>query len=349
MTAEEYGQTIANFLMRPADRIRFGAFYQVCWIHTCGVLRHLQRVGWSLPLDQFASDHPINDLAIDILGSFLRTAKGRKYGVVLDFFDTRPCETDTEPDTRTRYDQFCSLIVGFVKQEVRRLRPQVDPQRENLKRRFKDILTGPDYAVPPIDGSACDLVCSVAALSCPRSDRPLISYENLREMALTTYQVNLSRSQWCRAIFTALQESIGVANHVRRSDLLRAVVAANMAQVDTFCAVTEPASRVDPTLFEGDIHSAREQALQSLRTDLLPRFVRQGRLSSEESTLLARGAELYLIDLAYSPGVDKLPDYFREVMPADTHDRYLKDYKYVFETTVQHAERKFKEILREIL
>ena len=52
-------------------------------------------------------------------------------------------------------------------------------------------------------------------------------------------------------------------------------------------------------------------------------------------------ADYYLSDLIYSPGVDLLPVYFREVMPEQEHGDYLKDYKYIFETSMEKVKDNF--------
>ncbi len=348
MTAKQYDRVIEKFLDNPHRRAAFDPFYLLCINHTIGILRYLQRIGWQLPLDQYASTRPLHDMALDILGSFLGSEKDRPFFVVLDYFADRCTRLTVATPPDDIYDRFRALLVTFVKQELGELRRQQDPQRENLKRRLRDILNGPDFTRPPVDGSEADLICSQPALCQLRVDKPMLTFEELLHLAGDAYAQCSNREQWCRVIFARLASMPEVANCLRRHELIRAMVTVNLQCVETGEWLAKSSGTAKPAIARRDLESARNQALEHVRIRVLERFVLSGSVTEVEAGQFLKAAATYLVDLAYSPGVDKLPAYFREVMAPETHGGYLERYKYPFETTMKEAEEYFRARLKEI-
>jgi hypothetical protein len=228
------------------------------------------------------------------------------------------------------------------------LRHQRDPQRENLKRRLRDILNGPDFTHPPIDGSEADLICSQPALRQLRADKPILTFEELLHVAGDVYAHCRNRQEWCRAIFARLASMPEVANYLRRQELIRAMVTVNLQCVETGEWLAESSGTAMPAIARRDLESARNQALEHVRVRVLERFVLSGSVTEVEAGQFLKAAAIFLIDIAYSPAVDKLPTYFREVMAPETHGGYLERYKYPFETTMKEAEGYFRARLKEI-
>ncbi|MBU0983287.1 MAG: hypothetical protein KKA42_05425, partial [candidate division Zixibacteria bacterium] len=77
--------------------------------------------------------------------------------------------------------------------------------------------------------------------------------------------------------------------------------------------------------------------LPEVGSGILRQFVNKGNLQSDEATLILNATEAYLTALGHAGETDSLPTYFRDHMPEDTHGRYLKDYKNIFERTIQRA------------
>ena len=83
--------------------------------------------------------------------------------------------------------------------------------------------------------------------------------------------------------------------------------------------------------------------------EVMARYVGKQALTPEEARLYLKAVDNYLSDVAATGDADSLPDYFRELLPAETHSRYLKDYKNSFETVINKALEYFKNNLGEFL
>ena len=342
-------EVVKRFLEEPRSRERFDAFFKLCYRHVLGFLGYLKARGFPLPIEQKSDGDPLSDLAIDILGPFLQSSGNRPCVLVFDFFRRQGITDLKSADSAELYDLFRSLLFGFTRQELSRLRKETDPQLDHLKRRFKDVLKGSEYVTYFTGNDRIEYIKLANDETDKHDNRPMILYDRLMALVEDMYHKSKSRKEWCRNIFNALNAATTVQNCLKKHELLSAVVAVNMKYVEVDALVPSYSPAADNGILKEAIEIAKKQTLAWLDKNVLRKFVQKGRITAEIADRFRDAAERYLSDLAHSPGVDLLPVYFREVMPENEHNRYLKDYKHIFETTIRKAEDDFKKRLRKNL
>jgi hypothetical protein len=342
--AEEAPDILKRFLQHPDKH--FPSFFELCYRLTRGYLHYLKRRGVRLPVDQWAGKQPWNDLILDILGPFLRSTSQQPYVVVFDYFkETISTDFDKTGDDEL-YDLFKTLLFGYVKQELRRITHELNPQIENLKRRFSEILEGPLYTT---HSSTEEYICLADDGIDLREDLPVISYEQLMGIVEEAYCLSFKRSEWCRKVFEKINDLMTVRNCIRKRDLIRAAVVTNSRYAEAHNVPVYSHTKTDNQLQLGAIMKAKQQTLDWVRVNILDRFVQKKQLTSETAEKFRSAADMYLTDFIYSSETDKLPEYFRAVMPPDEHPRYLKEFKYCFETTLNEAKDGFVKRVKNIL
>ncbi len=337
---------VRRFLSAPDDKQNFHEFFKVCYRHTLASLSYLSHRGWSLPLDRTDPGNALSNLAMDILGSFLRWERGLSFGVVLDYYHRHGFTDFENAEADDLFQHFQILLRGFVKQELHRLTRQKNPQIANLKRRINEVLKSDEFICAESSDDHLEYVSLAASSGNVESDLPVIPYEQLLAVAEETFPNSRTRVEWCRAILIRVVESGEFQNHVRKHELLAATVAvsAQHVELDGF----RPASLPSPKdiLISEAASRAQEAAVEHVESQVIPSFRDQRALSPENREKFVEAARRYLADFGNGAEIDSIPEYFREVMPEEEHGRYLKEYKYVFETVINKAEEEFKEQLK---
>jgi hypothetical protein len=335
--SHSYGSVVREFLLHPLDRQTFDNFFRLCYSHTVGQLRYLKAKGRYLPLDDSFNGNPLGDLAMDILGRFLRSTKREYFPVIFSHFRklniTRPDQVS--PDELYRH--FTRLLRSHIRQEIFRIIGERDPQTDHLKRRFKEILQGEEFTTVRSNPGDTEWVFMSRHADNLRKDKRPVSYEELLSLVDKAYRKGQTRTRWCRRIFELLNEDKDVQNLVEKGQLLWAVVTVNLKYVTEDGLIPPEIMTPDRVLDMKLAEQALEQTLAWLKETVLAAFLRKGRLTEDEAGRFLKTARWYLLDLIYCGQADSIPQYFRETMPEETHDRYLKEYKYTFETTLNKA------------
>jgi len=341
-------ELLKEFLLRPLVKRTQLGFVKLCVGLIAKNIRYRLNRGWKIHFDQKDTNAGINDLAIDIAGSLLGHHKGEPYGEVFEFFRTRGVLEISQSDPIHLLDLLEGLIGRHTQQELSGHIGDVDPQSNNLRRRFKDILTGEEYQELRVPS---DLVICVAR-STPdadlRLDMPLVTHQQHVEIVEESFvKFGDTRVNWCRAIFDCLDHESEHCNCLRKYELLNTVVAVNMRHVDLNSVpqtwIPSPKSGL---LWEA-AEKARRETLLWVSENGLRTFIQKGRISSEVADCFLEATDLCLIDLIWSTKTAKLPVYFREAMPVEEHGRYLEHYKHIFQTTLNTAEAYFKDLMRD--
>ncbi|MGB5105323.1 MAG: hypothetical protein WBP29_11920 [Candidatus Zixiibacteriota bacterium] len=336
---------LSCFLRHPEDRQAFTAFFRMCHKLTVGSLKYLQRRGYRLPVGPHNSFAGISDLAIDVLGTFLRCEKGVRFGVVFNYF-TKQGNIDLQTaDGAMLMSRFRALLLGYVRQELFRITQQEYPEAADLKRRLNQILANDKYSAVSADGHSA-MMCLTTSLESVRSNRPTILLEILERLAEEAYLTTRSIEEWCAKIFSLLIQRDEYAPVISKHHLLAVAVkiSATHLEVDSIApsALPTPAQLA----LSSELEKLRAEVSEFIRTEVITRFVRQGRIAKESSACYERAVEMFLADKSNGNGVDLLPKYFRETMPEAEHEHYLKRHKYVFETVMNRAEMEFVERIK---
>ena len=319
---ETDAETLKRFLERPLSRARFDVFFGLCYRHVLGYLGCLKTRGYQIPLEPKTNYNPLADLAIDILGPFLQSTKEQPFTVIFDHYRRTGIDDFIRTDPAVLYNHFRALLYGFVRQELSRLKKEADPQLDNLKRRFKDILKPSDYTTFRTDGDQAEYVYLTQNGDNKRENCSLISREGLTMLVDDAFNHSFNRKQWCYNIFSAINGTTTVRNCVRKHELLATVIAVNMKYVEIDSPETSRLLSADQGIIETAIREANKQTMVWLRDSVLQGYIEKERMTTKVAEQFASATERYLLDLAHS-GVDALPIYFREVMPEIEHDRYL--------------------------
>lgn len=332
------------FLRSPLDRRRFHAFLELTLRKTVSRLRALRARGYRLPADDRTDSDPLIDLAISVWDEPSLLKKDRRIFTDLIKLVHREGYSPFDDTHSDRIEALYSVYLTIqIRQRLRRIRVEHDAEPENLKRRFSDILQELSFI------ERTDLVPGIVLVGPPSSE--VISPDNLNLIPPPVFQHfveeaflhSTTRSTWCREIFRILNETTSYSPLVPRHDLLAAVVKVNarFLQGNEF----GPSSLPNPeeALLQKRLKKALDRAVETVHATTICRFVSQGRLTAEEGRCLKNALGHYLEDLAFSPEADSLPQYFRDHMAAETHARYLKDYKFIFDTIVADGRKRLRE------
>ncbi|HOZ06686.1 MAG TPA: hypothetical protein PKW75_00215 [candidate division Zixibacteria bacterium] len=344
MTDTPVASIIANFLRTPLSRRAFDAFFDLSCRRTIVFLRNLRARHVPLPLAGYAGDDPMRDLAIDVLAGILAPAGGLPCPGLFPYLKRQGCPALPPEDITGLESLFGIFLYCQVKQQISRLWGEHDPQVALLKRRVRDILASSEYVSWTDPSTRAVLVAPAQDAPHPRPDAFVVEPDMLRRTVLAAFNRTTNRSSWCAAIFRLIRDETGAPPVVPLYELLALMVEVNAA----FLAGAEcaPAPLPGPeelcTRAAGD--RARQRAVDDTAASAIARYVTLGRITPAEGEAFRKALELYLADFL-AGGSDGLPAYFREVMPPEAHERYLQDYKYVFETTLNEGYRRMIDLL----
>jgi len=334
---------LKQFLVCP-DRISFSAALDDALLFVRGYLLYLQQKGHRLPLDSYSRESAVDDLALDVLGSLFQSKPVRPFHVIFDYYRSFDLEEFDGEDEQKLWDLFEKLLRGHIHQELSRLKKNYGSQAEILKRRFKDILKDEAYAGVMHGYTEFVHLKSTA----PDFALPIIPFEKLSIIVEDAFTRSSNRAGWCRFVFELLGGEAKYCSAIPRSDFLRAVVSVNAA----FLEIPEFAPRSLPGARDGAIRNAvseiQRQSLAYVAEDVIAPFVKKNRIKARDAERYLAACERYLEDFGHDGDTDAIPGYFREVMPQEYCDRYLDDFKYIFETVLQRAREDFSARLRNI-
>jgi hypothetical protein len=342
------GETVNAFLRAPLDRRCFNIFFEECLRQTIYCLNSLRARGYRLPVFGETSAASLRDLAYDILGSLLRTERGKRpFHVVIDYFNSKGIIDPGDTTAEQLGNLMMGLLWGHTRQELFRITGQVDPQKAKLKRRLSDVLDGPIYKTETIPGSPTEYVSLVANHDNLRLGCPMLSYGGLQRFAESAYLEACNLSQCCTAIFAELDRMAEVQNRLRRHELVSAMVSVVLRYLDTDGFQTPAQSTPEGDFDAGAMDQACKETIGWLVETVISEFIEKGRITREVGGHFALAADHYLIDLSTHGNNDPIPQYFREVMSESEHGKYLETYKYVFETIISRAVEEFRKRLQD--
>jgi len=340
-------QTIIEFLGTPHDRSIFQAFFDLCYRYAFAYLSFLKARGFRIPHDHQYGRDSIDSMTYDILGAFLQSSEQQPFFIIFNHFKDNVHFKYGEKELSEFGDRFKSLLFGFIRQELSRIKMEIDPQAGNLRRRVKDILSGPEYHTFYDTKSQIEYIALSGAQS-QDGDRPLIPYEKLMRLVDRAYYKSKNRREWCRAVFTMLDSMPEFSPQVGKHELISSMVDANNKYLEIEGLGVSGTPDTDYQYLANSADKAQRRTIEWLQQEFLTKYIKNGRLSRENAPKHTLAAERYLSDLVYSSEVESLAEYFRDVMPLSEHSRYTSDYKYLFERTLRSACADYRERIRNL-
>ncbi len=334
-----------EFLLDPYNKKQFMRFFSSCLATTCSYLGYLVKKGYKILVAGGTESGEITDLACDVLGLILSSRRNRPFYRVFDYLQSSGIVELESVPADDLFDRFTIFLRRSIRQELSRLRKESDPQIENLKRRFKDILKSADFGREQPAGTSNCLVYSVSNENNLKLEKPSVPYDRLLRIAEETYMSSANRKRWCLAIFEELGNHEEYCNCIPEYQLLSAAVAVNAchAEIDggyQFRPLTQREYAV-----RQEIYRERAKTLSETTTDRIDYYVKKKSITTSEGDNLYRACALYLSDLCDGGSTAPLPTYFRESMPKETHTRFLKHYKNIFETIINKTVEDFRQRL----
>lgn len=343
-------EILLDYLREPLSRRRFMDFYRLCYNRTLAYLSYLNnKKGYNLSVETKGDGHPFSDLAIDVLGPFLADSPGEPTARILEMLRINGVDSFEKADPNISFNLFEAMLLKSVRQELSRLSNAADPQTANLKRRFKDTLKSKKYIKVDSQISVIKAYALKLHLDRLRENLPPVRSQDLRPLVIEAFNHSLTRAQWCRGIFNGLDNLTDFQNFLVLYRLLREVVIVNSQAVDIYAPVSGYLPRASDDLNSSAVAKAIRTALEYVEMNCLKTFQEKGKLSADEAQNYLESVEGYLIDLIWSPTTAPLPKYFRETMPENEHDLYLKRHKHMFETAIKTARQIFGETLKKLL
>ncbi len=344
--AEAEHSILIAFLRSPSSRDAFNVFYDLTYRLTCAHLRRLSFQGYRLPIDDRTDADPVADLAVDVLAEILAPVGGFPCPGLFAYLRRQGFEEFRGENGEFIYLLFTAFLRRQISQQLSRLRKDRSPQIENLKRRIKDIAGGAEFCqwIDPATGHS--LVAPADSRIGATPVGPIVSREQLRLLVQQAFAASTSRQGWCREIFRLLGELPDFPPAVYLHDLLSLMVEVNARFLDSEEFAPAPLPGPCDTFLQKAIETARCRAVHDTYASTIQRFIQSRRIRADEGERFRQALDAYLTDVSAGDGHDKVPDYFREVLP-EAYPRYLADYKYVFEATLAKGEQRFREILRD--
>ncbi|UCD64248.1 MAG: hypothetical protein JSW34_02085 [Candidatus Zixiibacteriota bacterium] len=341
------GEIVRAFLHDPCRRGNFNPFFALAHSTAVGFLRYYHGRGYQLPLHQADQEAAYSDLAVTLLGDLFRSQSRKPFAPVVDYFERHSLEEGRSVSDAELFRHFKTLICGYVKKQLFRLRKTENSQAENLKRRMKDILRPPTFIRIESGYNEPSRVALAKWRDNLRADAPPVSFDRLRQIVQRAYVQSLSRTEWCQKIFELLNAEDDTRNFVYLNDLLTIMVSTNAeALQEMLPPLYRPASPETESM-RRSVDCLVDQTVGWAEQNVIAEFILKGRLAACEGRAYCRALENYLLDLSYCGDTDSIPQYFREVTPADQHGSYLARHKYTFETVISASVKYFREKLKE--
>ena len=337
---------IKEFLIQPHNRRKFNDFYKFCYNFTNGYLHFLKRINYQLPYDDRTDKDPIEDLAIDILGFFLAHKKDKPFYIIYNYFSQHGINDFQPQSPEILNDMFAVLLKGFIKKQLFKFKHSTNPQIENLKKRFK-VIFKESRNFKSIRYNKNEYIYMKSEKENLRKDNPPLPYEDLLDITLKAFYKSNNRTEWCYKIFKYIEEKVIFQNMVSKYQLLTTVVKVNAEYIDNGEFFTHQISSTKSALINSSIKKAFDVSLDNLKTEILSAYLKKQAISIDESELLYIACRNYFTDYCnHGRDTDSIPLYFREMMPLETHERYLKDYKNIFESSIKKMLVFFKNELK---
>jgi len=338
------------FLLNPRDKKSFDHFFEICFYSTVGYLRYLKAKGLTIELLDANVQKSLMDITYDILGDFLQTDNNCPFHIIFDYFKRHNITDFNSIDPNKLYDHFTILLRGFIRKTLYKNRKERFPQVANLERRINDIIKGNKFYIFKQNSESAEFVClSINKEKLRRECQPLVLTELLGIVYSTFSNGSTNnRVDWLNNIFAELEMATEFQNFIQKYDLIRAIVYVNddFVELDgsSFSAFPQP----DTMNLRREIDEKRLKS-QEHSHEIIKNYIDKGRISYQEGELFCAAVRRYLTDFAFDGQTDKIPAYFFEIFPGYSQEKYLKKYKYVFETIINTAREDFVKRLKNIL
>jgi len=343
--SDSAAKIIHDFLANPQDKRISVAFYKLCLHREVGYLKKGWSKGYGVPAHLYEPKTALIDYAVDIVGDILLKNKGNVHQALWDYYrNIQPDDPLSLPD-----NQLVAYFAIWLGRQIRQATSAIlgwnNPQIRKLRRNIHQILESDAYSRGMrAEGEIIYLAANQSNL---RMHLPLIPYNQLLSIVYQARQQTNTRTytQWCHRIFEILNKFDDVANCLPFDDLVSAIVHTALDLAEYLAprpgAMTSPRQEAIDRKFA----EAKKYALEKVKANEIDHFRKNGKIDDFEADSFLKAAQIYLEDHINDGYRDKIPKYFRLIMPASYHKRYLDDYKYIFEEILNKGWQYFCDFL----
>lgn len=342
------GQSLIRTLEFPQDEKAFISFFEICHRKLVKYLRYLKARGWRLPNIGAHDINSYEDLALDILGPLMAKHNRRHLAKVREYFVGKGITNPGDSDPETIADLFMILLRKHCRQELFWIAGAENPEIAKLKRRFKDILTGPGYIISSPSGKMRRVVSLDSSATGAGLESKLLPADRIDALVRNSLRATTSDVELCSMVFNLACESTGRSTSFYYNELLSALIKVRVEFAEEGLASFAPPSTPRDEYILTAAREALGQALKASSNSVLETFIDKGRITRTEAELLSEACFQHFSELIETGTSNSLPQCIREAMPPETHSLYMSKYKYILDTVVSDVRANLRNELRNI-
>jgi hypothetical protein len=329
---------VHEFLDDPTDRRRFDTLFQHCFHITRGYLARLEAVGHRIGRESFAGNNPLDDCTFDCLATLFISKPGRPFCLITEYLHRHLSPTSSPEEVVARLK---GLIAGHVRQELHKIRGASDPQRANIGRAVRRVLSTAEYEVTTISG--VPHWAWTGRSDGLRPECPAVDQATLDAWVIRSVRTHPQMPERCRAVFGDLNTDDRFQNALEIYRLLSAIADWLTDSSDLrFGASESPRG----AFIHRIIRRLAAEATRVTITEDLPRLSSNWNDNGAARAAYERALANLMLDFGETGDHDPLPQYLKAELDAQ-QDNYLTRHKYAWETVVAAAKDRLREALRE--
>jgi len=342
---EKSAKIVAKFFISPKNKASFDPFFALSLNITKRYLSHLKRRGFTFSNSYITDEHSLENLAYDILGYFMASKCNNPFYIIYKYFRKTGITDFQNRDPLVLFGHYLRLLKGFIHQQLTKLNKEEDPQRENLKRRFKEILNESEFEEILIKEKSVHY-CLIRQKDNLRNDQPYIDIESLEQIILEAFNKSKNRREWCHSIFKKLAEFENFQNLIKKSDLLILVVKINYQFLYDPDNYFTKSTSIEGLVLQHAVKNAIEFTLNAVQQNCISTYIGKNKVSKDGGKNILKACNDLLEDFGASGEYDSFPTYFLEFYPSVSQADYQKKYKNVCDTVFRKALDIFKDKLK---
>ena len=328
---------LREYLANPANA---GALRQVFGFslrRASSYLGALRRRGRPLPLDEFAGENPLHDLAARCLENLFSPPRLGEPLEIVRALD--PYRTVADDELVNRFE---TVLRRHIKQGLDHVAQERDHEGHNLKRALRRALNSAsgEFALVPVNGT--EEWCWTRAQSAIRTERMAVEAQTLRRWACEAWNEHRPVPDLCRFIFARLDDTDRYRNSLSFSALLVALKEEDSVSLDDMTASSDsPEMAFELSCLRAAVRSARQATIDAD----FERLAITAALAPTEREGVLQALTVLAEDWAEHGSCDSRRVYMEEVLGPIEDEVYLKKFHYLWNTLVANMEGRIRGML----
>lgn len=343
------GEIVRKFLENSNDLKSFNEFLAVLEQHTRTSISNLHKRGWKLPDNSDNNRRDIRETANYLMGLMLGVSTSRQYGYILTYFENHLPHI-ADPNPIDYFHLLTDFVRRFCPQYLNKLKKEENPHMAKLKRQIDRAISDTNLYCTDSNrfkGKSA-AIWRVSNSKNLRTECDVVEYDHLLEIVEQAYYLDGSYHVpgWCANVFEILNCYTEFRNYIFLHQLKSAMVNIRFKIIDQSLIENSCSQSIHNRTLLLSAKNAASKTISYIHKQAIPGFVDKKRLSKLEVDQFMKAVESYLADLCNGCETASIPTYLRETKLFTENQVYLKKYKYMFETLVDEARKRFIEIMK---